>query len=143
MFRTQDHFMAGLPGLFAPGLSMWRAVSRILPIHWYHVTLKVREEGRLMERVEMCNDETLLAELVALQDDDIVLIDVQVVTPGWMNKTGAWKMIRPSRVSIAKHGKYDSVVIIELSDGTTYYDSHRPIQLAKLKNVYPVYTAAS
>lgn len=48
MFRTLDSDLIGVPGMFGEGVSHWNGVSRLLRTPWYHLTLSVENEGRLV-----------------------------------------------------------------------------------------------
>ncbi|EPL16080.1 hypothetical protein CF161_01175 [Pseudomonas sp. CF161] len=103
MFRTHNIDMAGLPGMFGEGLIHWHGVSRSLVTHWYHVSTRQRYEDRFISQVEKLNDDTKLFELISAQCEDVVIDELQVVTPPWINKSGSWRMERLTSVS----GGYD------------------------------------
>jgi hypothetical protein len=62
MFRTQNSEMAGLPEMFGEGLMHWNSVSRVLAMHWYHVSVQEFYEGRL-------SGHGTSADALVLQDD--------------------------------------------------------------------------
>lgn len=81
MFRTQNTEMAGIPEMFGEGLTHWNSVSRVLAMHWYHVSVQEFHEGRLITFVHMINDEVRLNDLLTNQSQELIVTDVQVVTP--------------------------------------------------------------
>ena len=83
---------AGPVGMFGDDLAHFHAMSRSLATHWYHVSVKRRHEDRFVAYEEMMNDEPRLVELLIAQDESLVVQEVQVVTPAWMNKRSSWKM---------------------------------------------------
>ena len=95
---------AGPVGMFGDGLAHFHAVSRSLATHWYHVSLKRRHDERFMAYEEMVSDEPRLVELLISQDESMVIKEVQVVTPAWMNKGSSWKMEKLTSLSIADVG---------------------------------------
>lgn len=81
-------------------LSGQKVTSVAVQAHWYHVSLKRRHEGRFVAYEEMLNDEPRLVELLVSQDESMVIQDVQVVTPAWMNKGSGWKMEKLKSLSM-------------------------------------------
>ena len=140
MFRTQNLEMAGLPGMFGEGLSHWHGVSRILAMHWYHVCIQQRHEGRFISQVEMLNDEAKLAELISAQSEDLVIIELQAVTPSWMNKTTNWQMEKLVSVSVGYDKNEIPVCLFEVENVSLYTDVHDPHFDAKaLINIQKIY----
>ncbi|MHC8339389.1 hypothetical protein [Pseudomonas sp. HLT2-19-2] len=140
MFRTNESDMAGVPGMFGEGLSHWHMISRSIQTHWYHVTLKIRHEDRLVSLVVMPSDESKLHEILSSQSSDIVVTEVQAVTPPWMNRGGEWLMEKLSGVSIGFDGNDIQVCVLELESGSVYTDVHAPSftveSLTKIRKIY-------
>lgn len=101
MFRTHNDEMVGLPGMLGEGLAHWHAVSRSLASHWYHVSIRQRYEDRFISQVEMLNDETRLFELISSQGEDLLISDLQAVTPPWMNRSEGWRWKSSRRFPLA------------------------------------------
>lgn len=140
MFRTQDVDLAGLPGMFGEGLTHWHAVSRSLVTHWYHVGIKLRHEDRFISQVEMLNDETKLFELISTQGPDLVIDELQVVTPPWINKIGSWRMERLTSVSVGYDKNEIPVCLMEVESGAVYVDVHDPtFDASTLTNLRKIY----
>ncbi|MDR8364207.1 MULTISPECIES: hypothetical protein [Pseudomonas] len=140
MFRTQDVDLAGLPGMFGEGLTHWHAVSRSLATHWYHVGIKLRHEDRFISQVEMLNDETKLFELISTQGPDLVIDELQVVTPPWINKIGSWRMERLTSVSVGYDKNEIPVCLMEVESGAVYVDVHDPtFDASTLTNLRKIY----
>lgn len=140
MFRTQNTDMAGLPGMFGEGLTHWHSVSRVLAMHWYHVTVEMHVAGRVINIVEMVNDEVRLDQLVTAQSTDFIISDLQVVTPAWMNKSGSWKMEKLTSVSVGCDQTDVVVCLLETQGGNVYYDSHDPsCDVGSLTNIRKLY----
>jgi hypothetical protein len=132
MFRTHTDEMAGLPGMFGEGLAHWHAVSRSLATHWYHVSIKQRYEDRLIE--------TKLFELISAQGPDLVIDELQVVSPPWINKSGSWRMERLTSVSVGYDKKEVPVCLLGVESGAVYTDVHDPTfdanTLTNLRKIY-------
>jgi hypothetical protein len=116
---------AGPVGMFGDGLAHFHAVSRSLATHWYHVSLKRRHEDRFVAYEEMLNDEPRLVELLISQDEGLVVQDVQVVTPSWMNKGPSWKMEKLTSLSMGFNPVEGPICVLEVESGDVYVDTHQ------------------
>lgn len=132
--------MAGLPGMFGEGLAHWHAVSRSLATRWYHVSIKQRYEDRFVSQVEMLNDETKLVELISAQSDDLVIDELQVVTPPWINKGKSWRMEKLTSVSVGYDRNEIPVCLLKVESGAIYADVHDPsFDASTLINLRKIY----
>jgi hypothetical protein len=125
MFRISMQDQAGPVGMFGDGLAHFHAMSRSLVTHWYHVTLKRRHEGRFVAYEEMLNDEPRLVELLIAQDETMVVQEVQVVTPGWMNKDSSWKMEKLTSLSMGFNQVEVPICVLEVEGGQVYMNTHQ------------------
>lgn len=116
---------AGPVGMFGDGLAHFHAVSRSLATHWYHVSLKRRHEERLVAYEEMVSDEPRLVELLIAQDESLVVQDVQVVTPGWMNKGSSWKMEQLTSLSMGFNQVEVPICVLQVESGDVYFNTHQ------------------
>lgn len=140
MFRTQDVDLAGLPGMFGEGLAHWHGVSRSLATHWYHVSIRQRYEDRLISQVEMLNDETKLVELISAQSEDLIIDELQVVTPPWLNKSKSWRMEKLTSVSVGYDRNEIPVCLLKVESGAVYTDVHDPsFDASTLINLRKIY----
>jgi hypothetical protein len=139
MFRTSMEDQAGFVGMFGDGLAHWHSVSRGLPTHWYHVSIKRRHEDRFFPYEEFLNDEPRLVQLLCSQGEDLIIEEVQVVTPRRMNQQG-WRMEKLKVLSMGFDGAEVPVCILEVENGRRYTDSFesdfRPQSLTGLKELY-------
>ncbi|WPK02114.1 hypothetical protein R6U79_07610 [Pseudomonas putida] len=126
MFRSHQADMAGIPGMFGDGLMHWHGVSRALATHWYHVSVQRLHEGQFRNYEEMLNDEMRLVELLVAQDENLVVQEVQAVTPSWMNKEGGWKMEKLTSLSMGHNQAGVAVCVLEVEGGAVYVDTHEP-----------------
>ncbi|WP_122769953.1 hypothetical protein [Pseudomonas viridiflava] len=142
MFRTQDSDLIGVPGIFGEGLAHWHSVSRILRTHWYHLTVRVSEQGRSTELAHMIEGEHRLQNMLVTQSDEQELVDVQVMTPAWMNRRVGWDMERVTKVTIGNDGDFE-VCLIEVEGGAVYHSSHRPgFQIDSLTDLRPIFLSS-
>lgn len=125
MFRISMQDQAGPVGMFGDGLAHFHAVSRSLATHWYHVSLKRRHEDRFVAYEEMLNDESRLVELLIAQDESLVVQEIQVVTPGWMNKGTSWKMEKLTSLSMGFNPAEVPICVLEVESGDVYVDTHQ------------------
>ena len=125
MFRIHMQDQAGQVGMFGDNLAHFHAVSRSLATHWYHVSLKRRHEGRLVAFEEMVSDEPRLVELLIAQDENLVVQDVQVVTPGWMNKGSSWRMEKLTSLSMGFNQVEVPICVLRVESGDVYVNTHQ------------------
>jgi hypothetical protein len=111
--------------MFGDGLAHFHAMSRTLATHWYHVSLKRRHEGRFVAYEEMLNDEPRLVELLISQDESLVIQDVQVVTPAWMNKGSGWKMEKLESLSMGFNQAEVPICVLQVESGDVYVNTHQ------------------
>ncbi|WP_086792968.1 hypothetical protein [Pseudomonas sp. SCPG-7] len=140
MFRISMQDQSGPVGMFGDGLAHFHAVSRSLATHWYHVSLKRRHEGRYVAYEEMLNDEPRLVELLISQSESVIVQDVQVVTPGWMNKGRSWRMEMLTSLSMGFNQAEVPICVLEVESGDVYLNTHQRYldveSLTGLKELY-------
>jgi len=131
---------AGPVGMFGDGLAHFHAVSRSLATHWYHVSLKRRHDERFMAYEEMVSDEPRLVELLISQDESMVIQEVQVVTPAWMNKGSSWKMEKLTSLSMGFNQVEVPICVLQVESGDLYVNTHqRDLDVAALVRVRELY----
>ena len=116
---------AGPVGMFGDNLAHFHAVSRSLATHWYHVSLKRRHDERFMAYEEMVSDEPRLVELLISQDESMVIQEVQVVTPAWMNKGSSWKMEKLTSLSMGFNQVEVPICVLQVESGDVYVNTHQ------------------
>jgi hypothetical protein len=135
---------AGPVGMFGDGLAHFHAMSRSLATHWYHVSVKRRHENRFVAYEEMLNDEPRLVELLIAQGESLVVQEVQVVTPGWMNKDSSWKMEKLTSLSMGLNKAEVPICILEVESGEVYVNTHqRDLDVDSLTGVKELYRRSS
>lgn len=140
MFRTNQSEIAGVPGMFGEGLTHWHSVSRSLATHWYHVTVLRRHEDRFVNSEEMLNDEARLVELLVAQGESVIVKEVRVVTPFWMNKDSDWKMQKLISLSMGYNKARVAICILKVEGGEVYIDSHESdVSVESLADVKELY----
>lgn len=140
MFRISTQDQAGPVGMFGDGLAHFHAVTRSLATHWYHVSVQRRHEDRFVAYVDMLNDEPRLMELLLAQNECLVVQDVQVMTPGWMNKGTGWKMEILTSLSMGYDRAEVPICVLEVESGAVYVDTHEPgLSVESLTGVKELY----
>jgi hypothetical protein len=140
MFRISIQDQAGPVGMFGDGLAHFHAVSRSLATHWYHVSLKRRHEDRYVAYEEMLNDEPRLVELLIAQNESVLVQEIQVVTPGWMNKGSSWKMEKLTSLSMGFNQAEVPICVLEVESGDVYVDTHqRDLDVESLTGLKELY----
>lgn len=135
---------AGPVGMFGDGLAHFHAVSRSLATHWYHVSLKRRHDERFMAYEEMVSDEPRLVELLISQDESMVIQEVQVVTPAWMNKGSSWKMEKLTSLSMGFNQAEVPICVLQVKSGDVYVNTHqRDLDVDALVGVRVLYRRRS
>jgi hypothetical protein len=74
---------------------------------------------------EMVSDEPRLVELLIAQDESLVVQDVQVVTPGWMNKGSSWRMEKLTSLSMGFNQVEVPICVLEVEGGQVYVNTHQ------------------
>lgn len=99
----------------------WRMVERDADTPWFCLTIEFKINGRVRERTLMPNDNALLSEILEQQSKGIEIRDLQVMTPGTINKQGRWLMEPLAQLELGetKHGA--PVEIFTTIFGRTYY----------------------
>ncbi|PIB47421.1 hypothetical protein AOA59_00985 [Pseudomonas sp. 2822-15] len=140
MFITEDSDSIGVPGFFGEGSMHWKGVSRVLRSHWYHLTVRITEQGSSTEFTRMIEGEHRLQQMLVQQNAGEVIVDVQVVTPQWMNNCDGWGMDRVVKVTVGYDDDDFEVCLIEVANGLIYHSSHCPdFQIEALKNRRPIF----
>ncbi|MBA1244933.1 hypothetical protein [Pseudomonas japonica] len=143
MFRTQDGDLIGIPGMFGEGVAQWRAVSRLLKTHWYHLTVRGEENGRSAELAWMVEGEQELQRMLISQDANIAITEICVVTPSWMNKRGRWNMETVTKITIGEDVNGCTACLLEVEGGAVYHNSHQPgFRPDLLANLRPIFLSS-
>lgn len=123
MFRSHETVADGTPNFFGDGYSNWRMFERHLAHAWYHVVLEERLEGKVWTRTMMISDVDMLEEILSQQTSEFVVTEIQVVTPGWMNKAGKWIMEGLSGLLVGYDSTGRRVCLHNIDDEKAYTDA--------------------
>lgn len=92
MFRTYKHAEIPTGTLFDDEAQLWRYVEHGLHCPWFYVTLAECHEGLTLRSMLIVADVRNLEVLLAEQHHDMKIEAVQLVSPGYMNKSTRWMM---------------------------------------------------
>ena len=96
----------------------------------------------MYEAVLMVDSEPQLQEILVAQDDEIIITDVQVVTPAHMNGTEVWRMETMTKATVGEDKDECVVCLLEVETGSTYHSSHQAgFRSDSLKNLSPIFHA--
>jgi hypothetical protein len=88
----------------------------------------------------MVSDEPRLVELLISQDESMVIQDVQVVTPAWMNKGSGWKMEKLKSLSMGFNQAEVPICVLHVESGDVYVNTHqRDLDVDALVGVRELY----
>ncbi|MBB3271338.1 hypothetical protein FHW75_002493 [Pseudomonas sp. OG7] len=92
----------------------------------------------------MLNDEPRLVELLLAQDESLVVQEVQVVTPAWMNKGAGWKLENLTSLLMGFSRAEVPICVLEVESGDVYVDTHEAdLDVASLKGLKELYRRSS
>jgi hypothetical protein len=93
---------------------------------------------------EMLNDEPRLVELLISQSESVVVQEVQVVTPGWMNKGTSWRMEKLTSLSMGFNQAEVPICVLEVESGDVYVNTHqRDLDVGALVGVKELYRCSA
>jgi hypothetical protein len=92
MFRTVPQAEVSIPRLFSlNGERAWSVVFKPICLPWFYMTYLIdHRDDDTSQTVLVSSTEQLLA--FPLEDGDFSVLEIQLVSPGWINGTGRWKM---------------------------------------------------
>lgn len=131
MFITYDEHKVRLPPLWGNSSTHWKAAELALQRVWFVVSLAQSDESNdgypITHTMLIFN----MVDLEALAPEEAVsgfqLDSVLIVTPGYVNGTGQWKMETLKALWSAKEPRDPAQVveIYETGEGVLYTDSMR------------------
>jgi hypothetical protein len=90
--------------------------------------------------VQMAGDEAAFEQILEACGSDVVLTQVQVVTPAWLNKTDGWRMEKLISLSTGFDKFGVLVCLLEVDGGVVYANVHNPSfnadSLIEVKKIY-------
>ncbi|TCV79010.1 hypothetical protein EDC63_13813 [Sulfurirhabdus autotrophica] len=122
MFETTTAAEIPLPRAFGEDLRYWRYVSRNLHAPWFHVEFQIKIEDDYFSNMIFLEHVDQLIQLQ--QDEEIVIIQIDLVSPSHLNQQGCWRMEPLSKILIGnKPDVGHDVKIFILRSGIRYVES--------------------
>ena len=123
MFRTYADAEIQFGEAFGLDCHLWRFIEHGLHQPWFYVTVaKITEDGKYRDML-MLSDVFSLEGLVLSRDELVEVEEVQLVSPGYFNKSGSWLMEPLLSISRGKFVSGDCYYIYRVSGGVCYISS--------------------
>jgi hypothetical protein len=85
---------------------------------WFHTTIARYEDGLEIYDVVFVDSLQTLTSILDLTDLGVLVKSIQLVSPGWLNGTGDWRMEKLLEVTQSQDG---TSLRYTLQDGRHYY----------------------
>lgn len=123
MFETSVMAEILVPPLFEKDTKLWGYVHLNLHLQWFHAEYEITfDEGAFRKTIFLANVEQLLQ---LSEEPDCRIVQVDLVSPAYLNKTDSWKMEPMSEVWKGFDPCAErEVEIYILRDGTRYIESN-------------------
>ncbi|MHA6232990.1 hypothetical protein [Pseudomonas fluorescens group sp. PF-69] len=104
--------------MLEPGHQGWHFVQQQLMSPWFHTTIARCEDGLEIHDVVFVDSLQALTSLLELTEVGVKVKSVKLVSPGWLNGSGDWRMERLLEVARSQDGASLRYTLI---DGRHYY----------------------
>ena len=108
----------GSQTMLEPGHQGWHFVQQHLMSSWFHTTRARYEDGLEIYDVVFVDSLQTLTSILDLTELGVRVKSVQLVSPGWLNGTGDWRMEKLLEVTQSQDG---TSLRYTLQDGRHYY----------------------
>lgn len=92
MFRTSQHAEIPTGAIYGDDIRLWAFVEHSLHTPWFYVTVAEFQLGQALQTMLLVQDICALEALLANQNAVWKVVQVQLVSPGHMNKHDRWLM---------------------------------------------------
>lgn len=142
MFESYKEAEIEIPNHFLDeGNQVWDYIFRRLHTTWFHVVVSPSDEYS-----EQCSKVFFLSSvdnLLAFQlDESLIISELSLMIPGWMNDTKTWKMEQLNKIFIGyetETGHEQKVYVYELSNGRRVIDSTLSTQEKDIINLEVIF----
>jgi hypothetical protein len=123
MFRTYADAEIQIGEAFGSDCHLWRYIEHGLHQPWFYVTLaKLTKDGKYRDML-MLSDVASLERLVFSQSEFVNIEEIQLVSPGYFNKSGSWLMEQLLSISKGKLISGDCYYVYRVLGGGSYISS--------------------
>lgn len=137
MFITDKQAeMKGSHAMLEPGHQGWHFVQQHLISPWFHTTIARWEDGQEFHDVVFVASLQALTSILELTEMGVQVRSVRLVSPGWLNGAGDWRMETLLEVARNEDG---TSLRYTLQDGRHYYypDAHPAAPTTYCMQVFP------
>ena len=122
--------------LIEPGYQGWHFVQPHLISPWFHVSITRYKDGMEFHDVLFVDSMQTLSSILELSEIGVQVKSVQLVSPGWLNGDGDWRMDMLREVARSRDG---TSLRYTLQDGRHYYypDAHPETSSTYCVQVFP------
>lgn len=126
----------GSQAMLEPGHQGWHFVQQQLMSPWFHTTIARCEDGLEIHDVVFVDSLQTLTSILELSEIGVQVKSVQLVSPGWLNGAGDWRMDMLLEVARSQDG---TSLRYTLQDGRHYYfpDAHPEASRTYCVQVFP------
>lgn len=96
--------VSGSQVMLAPDQQGWHFVQKHLMSPWFHTTIVRCEDGLEIHDVVFVDSIQTLTSLLDLAEKGVYVKSVQLVSPGWLNGFGDWRMETLLEVAQSQNG---------------------------------------
>ncbi len=123
MFRTYADAEIQIGEAFGSDCHLWRSIEHGLHQPWFYVTLaKLTKDGKYRDML-MLSDVVSLEGLVFSRSELVKVEEIQLVSPGYFNKSGSWLMEPLLSISKGKFVSGDCYYVYRVLGGGCYISS--------------------
>lgn len=115
---TRQAEVTGSLTILEPGHQGWHFVQQHLMTPWFHTTIARCEDGLEIHDVVFVDNVQTLTSLLELTEKGVQVKSVHLVSPGWLNGAGDWRMEKLLEVARSQDG---TSLRYTLKDGRHYY----------------------
>lgn len=108
----------GSLALLEPDHQGWHLVQQHLMSPWFHTTIARCEEGLEIHDVVFVDNLQALMSILELRETEVLVKSIRLVSPGWLNGAGDWRMEMLVEVAQSQDG---TSLQLTLQDGRHYY----------------------
>jgi len=120
MFRTYADAEIQIGEAFGSDCHLWRFIEHGLHQPWFYVTVaKITKDGKYRDML-MLSDVFSLERLVLSRSELVKVEEVQLVSPGYFNKSGSWLMEQILSISKGKFVSGDCYYVYRVLGGGCY-----------------------
>lgn len=126
----------GSQATLEPGHQGWHFVQQQLISPWFHITIAKCVDGAEFHELVFVDSLQALASILDLSEIGVQVKSLRLVSPGWLNGTGDWRMDTLQRVARSRDG---TSLRYTLKSGRHYYfpETHPKASPTYCEQVFP------